>query len=159
MHHKWGHGSATGVTFENVDIERTDSNDNIRAWAVFHVVDGSQGGAGPVSSVTVRNIRVRDAGKTPALIKGASATAGFDGVTFDSITMPGRAGFATSLADLGVTGPLFAANVTVLPAAPAPSASPSAPASLIHARLPVHAGRHEGAGLRRCQPAGLRASA
>ncbi|MCW2506619.1 MAG: coagulation factor 5/8 type protein [Actinomycetia bacterium] len=125
IHHKYGHGAVTGVTFENIDIERLDfSNDNNRTWAALFVVDGTKDGSGPISDVTIRNVTVRDRGQTPALVSGLSATAGVGSVTFDEIRMPGKPGFATSLADLGVTGPAFATAVTVLPAAP-PSPSPS----------------------------------
>jgi polygalacturonase len=115
VHHKWGAAPVSNVRFENIDIERISfTNDHMRTWAALFVVDGTKNGAGPISGVTLRNVTVRDAGKTPALVSGI-ATAGVDAVTFDSIRMPGRTGFAASLADLGVTGPTFATNVSVLP--------------------------------------------
>jgi polygalacturonase len=111
VHHKWGAAAVGNVTFDTIDIERIEFvNDKMRTWAALFVVDGTKNGAGPISGVIVRNVTVRDAGKTPALVSGID-TAGIDTVSFEAVRMPG--GAATSLADLGVTAPAFATGVTV----------------------------------------------
>jgi polygalacturonase len=111
VHHKWGAAAVSNVTFDTIDIERIEFvNDKMRTWAALFVVDGTKNGAGPISGVIVRNVTVRDAGKTPALVSGID-TAGIDTVSFEAVRMSG--GAATSLADLGVTAPAFATGVTV----------------------------------------------
>jgi hypothetical protein len=116
IHHKWGHGVVSGVTFSDIDIENLSySNDNRRTWLVFLVYDGYNDGAGPVRDVTVRNINVRNKGTTPGVIRGISDTANVSNVTFDSVKMPGSAGYATNLAGMNITDQAFFTGATILP--------------------------------------------
>ena len=116
IHHKAGAGTASGVTFDNIDIERLSAtNDNKRTWLAVMINDSVGDGAGPISGVTVRNVNVRDRGTTPALLTGLSAGSAINDVRFDSIRMPGSSGYARTLAALNITAPTFVNRITILP--------------------------------------------
>ncbi|WP_328609429.1 hypothetical protein OG943_09975 [Amycolatopsis sp. NBC_00345] len=68
VHHKWG--TASGITFSNIDIEQLPyTNDSNRTWMALWLL--APAGGLPINGVTLDNIRVRDAGTTPARINGS----------------------------------------------------------------------------------------
>ncbi|MDQ1645295.1 MAG: hypothetical protein QOJ50_1479 [Cryptosporangiaceae bacterium] len=116
IHHKWGAGTASGITFSNMDIENLSySNDSRRTWLVFLVYDGYNDGAGPITGVNVTNINVRNKGTTPAVMRGISDTAAISNVTFNSVKMPGASTYATTMAGMNLTDRAFVSGVTILP--------------------------------------------
>ncbi|MFE2065885.1 glycosyl hydrolase family 28 protein [Streptomyces sp. NPDC059467] len=101
VHHKYGAASATNIRFEDIDIERLDfSNDGNRTWLAL--MTGDTQGVGPVTGVTVSNVRVRDAGSTPARVNGRPG-APITGVTVSHVVMPGSTTPATTLGELNLT--------------------------------------------------------
>ncbi|MEV6010808.1 glycosyl hydrolase family 28 protein [Streptomyces sp. NPDC051976] len=101
VHHKYGTASATNLTFDDIDIERLDfTNDGNRTWLAM--MTGDTQGVGPVTGVTVSNVRVRNAGTTAARINGLPG-APISGVTLSHIVMPGSTTGATTLGQMNLT--------------------------------------------------------
>ncbi|MGI5290525.1 glycosyl hydrolase family 28 protein [Nonomuraea polychroma] len=101
VHHKYGAASATNIRFEDVDIERLSfSNDSNRTWLALWT--GANLGVGPIDQVRVANVRVRNAGTTPARINGLPG-APITGVTLDRVVMPGSTSPATTLQQMNLT--------------------------------------------------------
>ncbi|MEU3516862.1 glycosyl hydrolase family 28 protein [Streptomyces sp. NPDC006654] len=101
VHHKYGSAAATNIRFEDIDIERTtNSNDGNRTWLA--VWTGDTLGVGPISVVTLSNIRVRDAGTTPARVNGQPG-APVVGLSLDRVYMPGASAPATTLSQMRLT--------------------------------------------------------
>ncbi|MDI5968887.1 glycosyl hydrolase family 28 protein [Streptomyces sp. SL13] len=99
--HKYGTAAATNIKFDNIDIERLDfANDNNRTWLAM-MTETSQG-VGPVTGVTISNVKVRDAGTTAARINGQPGAL-ISGVTLSNIVMPGSTAAATTLGQLNLT--------------------------------------------------------
>ncbi|MFE2428170.1 glycosyl hydrolase family 28 protein [Streptomyces sp. NPDC059373] len=101
VHHKYGAASATNIRFDDIDIERLSySNDGNRTWLAM--MTGSTQGVGPVTGVTIANVRVRNAGTTAARINGLPG-APISGVTLSNVVMPGSTSAATTLGQLNLT--------------------------------------------------------
>ena len=101
VHHKYGTAAATNIRFDDIDIERlTNTNDDNRTWLAM--MTGNTQGVGPVTGVTVSNVRVRDAGTTAARINGLPG-APITGVTLSHIVMPGSSSPATTLGQMNLT--------------------------------------------------------
>jgi hypothetical protein len=113
--HSYGSGDVRNVLFDSIDVERNTMENLGRSWARFVIdkrkADGGQGGS--VYDVTVRNIRVRDAGTMPVPVEGLGEGKAIRGVTFQKIQMPGRTTAAATPAELGVAGTRFAQDITV----------------------------------------------
>ena len=113
IHHKWGNAAVRGVTFDDVDVERLSfANDDNRTWLALWTAGGT--GARPVENVTVANIRVRNAGTTPARING-QPEAPITGVSLSNVVMPGSSAPATTLEDMRITNTSNVGPVTVNP--------------------------------------------
>jgi hypothetical protein len=116
IHHKYGAGALSDVTFDNIDIERiSHENDDNRAWALFFVQNADGFGGGPVDGLEVKNIRVRDQGQTPGKLKGHNAQTMISSVAFDNVVMPGSATPAQNLYQMNLIDRAFHAPVTILP--------------------------------------------
>ncbi|WP_063795555.1 discoidin domain-containing protein [Paenibacillus sp. Soil750] len=116
IHHKYGTAEAKNITFDNIDIERLSySNDNHRTWLGFFIQNAVEEGGGTVSTVTVKNVKVRDQGANPGLLKGLDSTHPINGITFENIYMPGSATPATNLAGMNVLNTGFYSGLTILP--------------------------------------------
>ncbi|RQO74444.1 coagulation factor 5/8 type domain-containing protein [Pedobacter sp. KBW06] len=104
IHHKWGTASVKNVLFDGIDIERLSyQNDDHRTWAIFFMQNGDKKGSGPISDVLVKNVLVRDAGKSPGKIKGISAATPVTNLRFENIVMPGMVGPASTLQQIKMT--------------------------------------------------------
>lgn len=102
VHHKYGTGTASSIRFENIDIERlTFTNDTNRTWLALWTGTGPNG-VGPITGVRLQDIRVRNAGTTPARVNGQPG-APITGVELVRILMPGSSSYATTLAQLNLT--------------------------------------------------------
>ncbi len=109
-----GHGTsyAENITFENMDIEGFGGRwESTQKWLDFyHLTDGD------VRNVTVRNINVRQTGKTPSTLKGRNATYFYDGVILENIYINGSDTPATTLKAMNITdvNP-YVKNLQILP--------------------------------------------
>jgi polygalacturonase len=113
IHHKWGTSAVKNVIFNNIDIEKLSyQNDDHRTWAIFFMQNGDQNGSGPISNILVKNIKVRDAGKSPGKIRGISNSNSISHLIFKHVQMPG--GTATNLNHLNMTNVAFAEDIKVL---------------------------------------------
>lgn len=114
--HKYGAGTISGATFENIDIEQVGTwNGPLRTWSDF-VIQGADGyGGGPIDGLTVRNINVRDRGMVAARLKGFSLASRISGATFDNVRMPGSAEPAKTLHEMNILDRAYLDPVTILP--------------------------------------------
>lgn len=114
--HSYGRADVRGVVFEDIDVERIQMDCLGRSWARFMIDNRNKAStAGGIENVRVRDVNVRDAGRTPVRIEGLNESRTLRDVMFERVRMPGRDGFARTLDDLGVRGTRFAENVSVKP--------------------------------------------
>jgi polygalacturonase len=114
IHHKWGTAFVKNVVFDGIDIEKLSyQNDDHRTWAIFLMQNGDKKGSGPISNITVKNILVRDAGKSPGKIKGISEVNNISHLTFSNIKMPNLSLPAQNLKELRMTDIAFADAIKV----------------------------------------------
>ncbi|MFD0714555.1 S-layer homology domain-containing protein [Paenibacillus sp. GCM10027626] len=100
IHHKYGTGEVSGVTFENIDVEDVvGKNEDNSAWMTMFTVESGNNGVGPITGVKVKNITVRDAGESFAKIKGMEGAEITD-ITFENVYMPGSTEPATTLNEM-----------------------------------------------------------
>jgi hypothetical protein len=112
VHHKYGTATASSIRFENIDIERLSfSNDSNRTWLALWTGAGANG-VGPITGVTITDVRVRNAGTTAARINGQPG-AQITGVELRRILMPGSSAYATTLNQMNVTNISEAGPVTL----------------------------------------------
>ncbi|WP_019069388.1 glycosyl hydrolase family 28 protein [Streptomyces hokutonensis] len=101
VHHKYGTAAATDLTFDDIDIERLSfSNDGNRTWLAM--MTGNTAGIGPVTGVTISNVRVRNAGTTAARINGLPG-APISDIALSHVVMPGATTGATTPTQLNLT--------------------------------------------------------
>ncbi|MGX9885567.1 glycosyl hydrolase family 28 protein [Streptomyces sp. NPDC002276] len=113
VHHKYGTAAVTDLTFDDIDIERLSfSNDGNRTWLAM--MTGSTAGIGPVTGVTISNVRVRDAGTTAARVNGLPG-APISDVTLSHIVMPGTTTGATTPTQLNLTNLSDYDGLTITP--------------------------------------------
>jgi hypothetical protein len=86
IHHRFGTAPAENITFENIDIEQVVHTRNGPYWLQLEIEERGRG-IGPVTHVTLRNIRVRDKGTLPSKLRGKDHCM-IEGVVFDRIYMP-----------------------------------------------------------------------
>ena len=114
IHHKWGTAFVKNVVFDGIDIERLSyQNDDHRTWAIFFMQNGDKKGSAPISDIMIKNILVRDAGKSPGKIKGVSEVNNFSRLTFRNIQMPALDSPAQNLKELKMTDIAFADDIKV----------------------------------------------
>ncbi|MDQ0920340.1 S-layer homology domain-containing protein [Paenibacillus sp. V4I5] len=115
IHHKYGVGTVSNVTFENIDVEDiSGKNEDNSAWMTMFTVNHNNNGAGPITGVTVKDITVRDAGESFAKIKGQEGAL-ITGITFENVYMPGSSKPATTLHEMNFTDRAFYSGVTIKP--------------------------------------------
>ncbi|CAN7188289.1 discoidin domain-containing protein [Paenibacillus sp. LjRoot56] len=118
IHHKYGTAEAKNITFDNIDIERlsySNDSDNKRTWLAFIIQNGAGEGGGTVSTVSVKNITVRDQGANLGMLKGLDSSHMINGVTLENIYMPGSASPASNLAGMNILNTGFYSGLTILP--------------------------------------------
>lgn len=117
IHHRYGTAStAKNIRFENIDIERISHNlVGDQTWLRLIVEDPRNFGGGTVEGVTVKDITVRDKGKSYAVMRGLSPERPMRDVTFDNVRMPGLAQPASTLAELNVIDRANYTGVRILP--------------------------------------------
>jgi len=103
------------VVFDNIEIEKLSyRNDDHRTWAVFFMQNGDKKGSGPISDLTVKNIKIYDIGKSPGKIRGISDARLITNVTFKHILPPGLNRPAASLQEMNMTDTANCRNVKVV---------------------------------------------
>ena len=113
VHHKYGTAGATNLKFDDIDIERLSfSNDGNRTWLAM--MTGNTAGVGPVTGVTISNVRVRNAGTTAARVNGQPG-APISGVALSHIVMPGSTTGATTLSQVNLTNLSDYGSLTITP--------------------------------------------
>ncbi|RQO74373.1 coagulation factor 5/8 type domain-containing protein [Pedobacter sp. KBW06] len=114
IHHKWGTASVKNVLFDGIDIERLSyQNDDHRTWAIFLMQNGDKKGSGPIDNVLVKNVLVRDQGKSPGKIKGISAATPISNLRFKNIVMPGTTGAASTLQQINMTDTSYTRQIEI----------------------------------------------
>ncbi|WP_262062772.1 glycosyl hydrolase family 28 protein [Streptomyces sp. STR69] len=113
VHYKYGTAAATNLKFDDIDIERLSyKNDDNRTWLAL--MTGSTAGTGPVTGITISNVRVRNAGTTAARINGLPG-APISGITLSHIVMPGTTTGATTPSQLNLTNLSDYDGLTITP--------------------------------------------
>ncbi|MFI6094727.1 discoidin domain-containing protein [Lentzea sp. NPDC051213] len=116
VHHRYGRATARNIRFENIDIERISHNlVGDQTWLRLIAEDPQQSGGGTVDGVTVKNITVRDKGKSYAVMRGLKPEQPMRNVTFDNVRMPGLAQPASTLVELNVIDRANHTPVRILP--------------------------------------------
>lgn len=109
VNHRWGEGVARNILFDNIDIEGFwPRHNNESRWLEINLRSPER-----MEHITLRNIRVRDAGSTPSLIKGFDEKHPVRNVTLENIYMHNQAVPAGSLQDMQVTDVKHAAGLIV----------------------------------------------
>jgi len=116
IHKKWGSGSVSNVTFDQIIVKRMSYTTSylggmVGSWIALFVEDG-KAGVGPIKDVLVKNILVLHQGGSEPLIQGVQG-ANVTNVTFDNIFLMKGPGSATKITDLGLGEMKFAVNVTL----------------------------------------------
>ena len=115
VHHKWGTSYVDHVVFDNIEIEKLSyQNDDHRVWAVFLMQNGDKKGSGPISDITVKNIKIYDIGKSPGKIRGVGDARLITNVTFKHILPPGLNRPAANLQEMNMTDTVNCRNVKVV---------------------------------------------
>ncbi|ETT62327.1 discoidin domain-containing protein [Paenibacillus sp. FSL H8-0457] len=115
IHHKYGTGAVSDVTFESMDVEDiSGKNEDNSAWMTMFTVNGSNNGVGPVRDVKVTDITVRDAGESFAKIKGMEGAEITD-LMFENVYMPGSSLPATTLHEMNFLSKEHYGDVTIRP--------------------------------------------
>ncbi|WP_308298994.1 glycosyl hydrolase family 28 protein [Streptomyces sp. GESEQ-35] len=113
VHHKYGTAGATNIKFDDIDIERLSfKNDDNRTWLAM--MTGNTQGIGPVTGVTISNVKVRNAGITAARVNGLPG-APITGVALRNIVMPGSTAPATTLSQVNLTNLSDYGGLTITP--------------------------------------------
>lgn len=100
IHHRFGKASAENITFENIDIEQVIHARNGPFWLHLEIEDSGRG-IGSVTGVLLRNIKVRDQGRLPSMLRGTDPFLVED-VTFNGIYMTGSLKPAATLEEMNI---------------------------------------------------------
>ncbi|NQX60816.1 glycoside hydrolase family 28 protein [Paenibacillus qinlingensis] len=100
IHHRFGKAPAENITFENIDIEQVIHERNGPFWLHLEIEESGRG-IGPVTQVLLKNIKVRDQGRLPSLLRGTDPFR-IESVTFDQIYMMGSTKPAASLEEMNI---------------------------------------------------------
>ncbi|OCT16761.1 hypothetical protein A8709_08860 [Paenibacillus pectinilyticus] len=100
IHHRFGTAPAENITFENIDIEQVIHTRNGPYWLQLEIEESGRG-IGPVSDILLKNIKVRNQGRLPSMIRGKDEFL-IEGVTFNEIYMPGSTEPAVTLEEMNI---------------------------------------------------------
>lgn len=99
INHRWGEGVARNILFDNIDIEGFWPRDNTNSrWLEINM-----GVPEVVENITIRNVRVREVGNTPSVIKGYDDLHPLKNVTLENIYMYSQLTPARNLKEMNVT--------------------------------------------------------
>ncbi len=119
VNHKYGGGTMTNITFENIEIEHcTWTNGPLQNWMDIECISGSSiEGVDPVKNVVIKNIKIYDKGKNQSFITGYSGSAypegTVNGVYLSDIYMPGSDTPATTLEEMNILTVADAKNICI----------------------------------------------
>ncbi|HEY2514563.1 MAG TPA: glycosyl hydrolase family 28 protein [Polyangiaceae bacterium] len=114
IHHKTGTATIQNLTWQNIEVERTQQTNLGRSWAYINIEDAGAG-VGSVQDVLIQGIHVRDLGADESPINGLNATATVQGLSFVKIRVDALGRTGATLADLHVAPNAFTSSVTVTP--------------------------------------------
>lgn len=100
IHHRFGTAPAENIIFENIDIEQVIHTRNGPYWLQLEIEESGRG-IGPVTQVILKNIKVRDQGRLPSMLRGKHPFL-IEGVTFDQIYMTGSTKPAATLEEMNI---------------------------------------------------------
>ncbi|CAN7450290.1 glycoside hydrolase family 28 protein [Paenibacillus sp. LjRoot56] len=100
IHHRFGKASAENITFENIDIEQVIHERNGPFWLHLEIEESGRG-IGPVTQVLLKNIKVRDQGRLPSILRGTDPFL-IERVAFEQIYMMESTKPAASLEEMNI---------------------------------------------------------
>ncbi|KAG6841978.1 hypothetical protein C0991_004469 [Blastosporella zonata] len=117
IHKKWGSGTASNITFENMIIKSTPYTTSylggmVGAWVALFIEDGGVG-VGPITDVLVKNALILSSGGSHPLIRG-TAGANVSNVVLQNVWLPDATQPAHSLKDFDLHHMKFINNITVV---------------------------------------------
>lgn len=99
INHRWGKGIVRNIVFDNIDVEGFWPRDKTKSrW-----LEITMGAPETVENIIIRNVRVRDVGNAPSVIKGYDAAHPLKNVTLENIYMYNHSSPAYSLQEMNVT--------------------------------------------------------
>lgn len=99
VNHRWGKGVVQNIYFDNIDIEGFWPRDkNNSRWLEINMKV-----PGIVGNIIIRNIRVRETGNAPSIIKGYDQEHPLKNITLENIYMYGRNTPACNLFEMNIT--------------------------------------------------------
>jgi polygalacturonase len=112
--HRYGTAAATGITFDNIDIQSLSGvNAGHATWLAFFI-ESEGAGIGPLNNLAVRNMRVRQTGIYNGTLLGYNSSAIIDGVSFENIYMLQNTTSAKTLADMKILDVAYVEDVTIM---------------------------------------------
>lgn len=104
MHHRWGTALLSDITFENIEVEhlRAPIDYGSRTWFASFILDVGEG-AGPISNIVTRDIKIYDMGTTPARVNGWNESVQIFGARFQNIYPVKLHRYALTLREAGIT--------------------------------------------------------
>ena len=113
VHHKFGEGTVSKVSFVNMDVERLHGNAHGKAaWLSAYVEDVGKG-HGPVKDIWVKNVRARSRGYIGVWLSGYDDSSKVTDVTLKNILMGGEAKRAKTLSEAAVVETKFSGNLRI----------------------------------------------
>ena len=96
-----------------MDYNNKYGYDDHRTWAIFFMQNGDKKGSGPISDILVKDVLVRDEGKSPGKIKGVSAAIPVSNLRFENINMPGMIGPASMPQQINMTDTTYTNQIQI----------------------------------------------
>lgn len=119
MHHRWGTALLSDITFENIEVEHLTAplDYGSQTWFAAFILDVGEG-AGPISNVMTRNIKIYDLGSTGGRVNGWNESIRISNTRFENIYPVKLHRYAKTLKEANITdikyvdhGPVITANI------------------------------------------------
>ena len=112
--HKFGSGTASNITWRNIEIEGLDGVNlpGVATWLAVFVENENQG-VGGIEDIVIDNIRIWDLGDKIAYIQGYDSTSMVKGAALSNIYLNDNTTPTTSLAALKLTGTKNSEGITI----------------------------------------------
>jgi polygalacturonase len=114
IHHEFGSETASNITFENIDIEHLHGTPlGFGTWLAVYIQDSNEG-VGPVTDVTIKNIRARQKGARSAFIQGHDESSIVSGVTISDVYMYDNTTAATTLEEMTAYNTSWSKDIKII---------------------------------------------